>query len=424
VQVANDLMLILEPDPAAQSVLYAVADRLGCEKVTTDSLKALNELLTTRSPSIVAMAVDGVDGDFLAHFQTLAQHGARPATLLVGDVSARVLAGAKRLAESRGLRVIGAAPRPLDGVLIEQLLTPFLTAAPPIPREELEQALLEHELFLQYQPKLIIAGAVPKIHGVEALVRWQHPRRGLLQPRHFLGAVEEYNLMSRLTDFVMTEAVRQAGVWQTNGVPLEMVVNLSPRLVRDRDFPERLSMLLRESEFPPDQLTLDVTESTSTQDRGLMLDVFTRLRVLGVGLSLDNFGTGLSSLTELYRLPFSEIKVDHTLIADVVREREAQLIVQAIANLAHTLQLSVCAEGVETRQTLEFIRFIGFDTAQGRFFAEPANGAEIERIVQAWPSSGPAATGSWQALKPSDFDRTSTAVRPMHAFKDDGRKSM
>jgi EAL domain-containing protein (putative c-di-GMP-specific phosphodiesterase class I) len=155
-----------------------------------------------------------------------------------------------------------------------------------------------------------------------------------------------------------------------------------------------------------------------------MLDVFTRLRVLGVGLSLDNFGTGLSSLTELYRLPFSEIKVDHTLIADVVREREAQLIVQAIANLGHTLQLGVCAEGVETRQTLEFIRFIGFDTAQGRFFAEPAHGGEIERIVQAWPSSGPAATGSWQALKPIDFDSTSTAVRPMRAYKDDGQKTI
>jgi EAL domain-containing protein (putative c-di-GMP-specific phosphodiesterase class I) len=321
------------------------------------------------------------------------------------------------------LRVIGIAGRPLDGIAIEQLLTPFLMAAPPIPREELEQALVDHELFLLYQPKLIIASAVPKIQGVEALIRWQHPRRGLLQPRHFLGAVEEYDLMAPLTDFVMTEAVRQAGVWQTKGLGLEMVINLSPRLVRDRDFPERLATLLRESEFPPEQLTLDVTESTSSQDRSLMLDVFTRLRVLGVGLSLDNFGTGLSSLTELYRLPFSEIKVDHSLIADVVREREAQLIVQAIANLGHTLQLGVCAEGVETRQTLEFIRFIGFDTAQGRFFAEPAHGGEIERIVQAWPSSGPAATGSWQALKPIDFDSTSTAVRPMRAFKDDGQKT-
>jgi EAL domain-containing protein (putative c-di-GMP-specific phosphodiesterase class I) len=221
----------------------------------------------------------------------------------------------------------------------------------------------------------------------------------------------------------LTEAVRQAGVWQTKGLTLEMVVNLSPELVRDRAFPERLATLLRENEFPPQQLSLDLTESTAGADRGLMVDVFTRLRDLGVGLSLDNFGTGVSSLTELYGLPFSEIKVDHTLIARVVREREAQLIVQAIANLGHTLQLGVCAEGVETRQTLEFLRFIGFDTAQGRFFAEPADGGEIERIVKAWPTSGPAATGSWQALKPAEFDPGSTAIRRMRAYRDEGQES-
>jgi EAL domain-containing protein (putative c-di-GMP-specific phosphodiesterase class I) len=259
---------------------------------------------------------------------------------------------------------------------------------------------------------------------VEALVRWQHPRRGLLQPRHFLRAVEEYGLMSRLTDFVMTEAVRQAGVWQANGLTLELIVNLGPGLVRDRAFPDRLATLLRESEFPPQQLCLDMTESTVGADRSLMLDVFTRLRDLGAGLSLDNFGTGLSSLTELYGLPFSEIKVDHSLIARVAREREAQLIVQAIANLGHTLQLGVCAEGVETRQTLEFIRFIGFDTAQGRFFAEPADGGEIERIVKAWPSSGPAASGSWQALKPAEFDPASTAIRRMRVYRDEGQETM
>jgi EAL domain-containing protein (putative c-di-GMP-specific phosphodiesterase class I) len=189
---------------------------------------------------------------------------------------------------------------------------------------------------------------------------------------------------------------------------LELVVNLSPKLVQDRAFPERLALLLTEHEFPPQQLVLDVTESPSTQDRDLMLDVFTRLRVLGVGLSLDNFGTGLSSLTELYRLPFSEIKVDHSLIGDVVHEREARVIVQAIAELGKTLQLSVCAEGVETRQMLDFIQRAGFDTAQGRFFSDPAQAEDVERIVQVWPSAGPAATGSWRALNPLDFDGSTT----------------
>ena len=205
--------------------------------------------------------------------------------------------------------------------------------------------------------------------------------------------------MARLTDFVLTEAVRQAGQWRALGLPLEMVVNLSPKLITDREFPERIAVLLRESEVPAQQLVFDVTESSSIEARDLMLDVFTRLRILGVGLTLDNFGTGVSSLTELYRLPFSEIKVDHALMADVVRVREAMLIVQAIANLAHTLELVVCAGGIESRDMFEFARSAGFDTAQGRFFSGPVKPTEIERLVGTWPCAEAAGTGRWRQMR-------------------------
>jgi EAL domain-containing protein (putative c-di-GMP-specific phosphodiesterase class I) len=254
-------------------------------------------------------------------------------------------------------------------------------------------------------------------------VRWQHPRRGLLEPAHFLRAVEEHRLMSLLTDFVMTEAVRQGAVWRSTGLALEIIVNMSTELVRDRAFPARLASLLEEHDFPTKGLTLDVTESGSVADRDLLLDVFTRLRMLGVGLSLDNFGTGLSSLTEIYRIPFSEVKVDHSLIADAPREREARIVVQSIVNLAHTLQLVVCAEGVETSQMYEFVRSAGFDTAQGRFFSEPVEGTDIERLIQAWPSSGPAATGSWRPPKSAQFDSATTTLRALRIPPVEGKVS-
>jgi EAL domain-containing protein (putative c-di-GMP-specific phosphodiesterase class I) len=304
---------------------------------------------------------------------------------------------------------------------IEDLLSSHLTVAPPVRRSELEQALADHELTLLYQPKLAVAGELVIVQGVEALVRWKHPRRGLLQPRQFLGAVEEFDLMSPLTDFVMTEAVRQAGRWRALGLSLETVVNLSTKLVRDRGFPERLAMLLRENDFPPDQLVLDVTECVGIEDQGLVLDVFTRLRILGVGLSLDNFGTGHSSLTELYRMPFSEIKVDHSLIADMPREREARVIVKAIVSLAHTLRLHVCAEGVETRKMLEYVRAAGFDTAQGRLFSEPVPAEEVEPAVRTWPGAGPAATGSWRAPKPLDFEGSMATHRALRARNAQGK---
>jgi EAL domain-containing protein (putative c-di-GMP-specific phosphodiesterase class I) len=395
----NDLLLILDKDPKSLSALRRVAESLGCDCVEADSAEALEKILSTCHPTIAILAVDDLDVDGAAMLRVLAREVAQPATLLIGAVHARVLAGARRSAEIQGLRVIGVAARPLDPVAIELLLMPHLKTAPPIALDELERALAEHELILEYLPKIDIRTDQPKMQGVEALVRWQHPRRGLLYPRQFLGAMEDHHLMVRLTDFVMTEAVRQASQWRALGLPLEMVVNLSPKLITDREFPERVAVLLRENELPAQQLILDVTEASSIEARDLMLDVFTRLRILGVGLTLDNFGIGVSSLTELYRLPFSEIKVDQALIADVVRVREAMLIVQAIANLAHTLELMVCAGGVESREMLGFIRNAGFDTAQGRFFSGPVRPAQIERLVSTWPCSEAAATGRWREMK-------------------------
>lgn len=408
---SSDLMLILDRDTESLGILRTVADRLGCDRIEVESAEGLREILAVRRPTIAVLAVDCIDADGLAILQSLAQNGARPATLLVGSVGARVLVSAKRAVQSHGLPVVGVAARPLDAAAAEQLLTPYLSAAPPIPLDELERAFDDNELILQYQPKIEIASHELKVQGVEALIRWVHPRRGLLDARSFIAAVDEHELMMRLTDFVMTEALRQVGQWRARDLHLDMVVNLNPRLVRDRAFPDRLEVLLHEYEVPAQQLILDVTESPSEADRDLMLDVFTRLRILGIGLSLDNFGSGMSSLTELYRMPFSEVKVDHSLIADVSREPDAMLIVQAIAQLAHTLQLSVCAEGVETRQVLEFVRKVGFDTAQGRFFSGPVSAGEIERLVRTWPGAGPAATSSWRALKPLGVDLTTSTNR-------------
>jgi len=410
-QIASDLMLILELDPESKAVLLAVAERLGCEHVETDSVENLSEVLSVRRPTLAVLAVDRVDTDCLAVLDALAEHEARPMTVLIGSVGPRVLSSARRAAESRGLSIVGVGSRPLDAIAMENLLAPHLVVAPPVQRAELEQAIAEHELMLFYQPKLSITGARVEIRGVEALIRWQHPRRGVLHPRHFLKAINECGLTAQLTDFVMTEAVRQSSQWRALGVALEIIINLSTHLVQDRGFPDRLAVLLQENDCPPQQVVLDVTESLNVDDQNLLLDVFTRLRILGVGLSLDNFGTGMSSLTELYKMPFSEIKVDHSLLADVPREREARVIVKAIVNLAHSLNLSVCAVGVETRQMFEFVRSAGFDTVQGRFFCEPVKAQDIAQIVRSWPVTGPAAAASWRPEKPLDFDGSATMTR-------------
>jgi EAL domain-containing protein (putative c-di-GMP-specific phosphodiesterase class I) len=393
------LMLIVDEDPVSKTVLRAVAESLACDHVEAGSLEGLREILAVSRPAIAVLALDSCDVDCLAMLRELSGAPVPPATLLLGAVHSRVYAGARRAAESRGLKVIGFAQRPLEAGVVEQLLAPYLGSTPAIPLDELERAITERELLIEYLPKIDIRGRAKKLQGVEALVRWQHPRRGLLYPRHFLRSVENHDLMIRFTDFVMAEAVGQASQWRARGMALEMGINLSSKLIRDRDFPERLAMLLREHDLPAQQIVFDIAEQTSVEAMDLLLDVFTRLRILGVGLCLDNFGTGMSSLTELYRMPFSEIKVDQTLINDVNREQGAMRVVEAIANLAHTLELPVCATGIESRETFEFLKSAGFDMGQGRFFSGPVKPAVIEQLADTWLCSEATSTGHWRVMR-------------------------
>lgn len=412
----TDLVLIVERAPDSLAALRSIFEQLDCERVEVDGTAELSGILAIRSPTLALVALDTMEADGLAALKLLAAHGLRTPTIFIGSIPDRVLASARRAAHSMGIPVVGTCPRPLDEVRLEQMILGQIGTMPVPSREELEHALLEHEFILKYQPKVSLATCPPRVCGVEALVRWKHPRRGTLQPRHFLDAFEHYGLAAALTDFVMTEAIRQAGLWRTRGFDFDLVINFSPRLVRDRAFPERMRSVLQEHDVPPNRVVLDVTEANGGDDRDLLLDVFTRLRILGVGLSLDNFGTGLSSLTELYRMPFSEIKVDSALVREAVHEPEAQLIVKAIADLAHALGLSVCAEGVESRAILEFVLATKFDSAQGRLFCGPADAADVEKLVNDWPGAMLPGIGTWQAPA-MDSEEEPSATRRLRALK-------
>ena len=390
----TDLMLIVEDDTRSSGLMRAVALRLGCDFIEPHSVDELSATLAIRLPTVALLAVDRLQNDGFEILQALARCNVRPPTLLVGDIDPRILATIARAAESYGLPLIGTRARPLNEIDLEQMLMPHVSAPPIVPREELVRALVEHEFSLRYQPKVSLGSDAFEVEGVEAFVRWEHPSRGQLQPRHFLSGIDAYGLSGDLTDYVITAAIRQAGIWQTQGLPLVVTVNLSPALVTDREFPDRLGSLLREHDLTPGRISIDITETAVHSDRNLIQEVFTRLRILGIGLSLDNFGTGLSSLTELYRMPFSEIKIDRMLLTDVAVEKDAETVVRAITDLAHNLHMSVCAEGVETRETLDFVRSAHFDTAQGHLFCGPVPAHEVEKLVGSWPAARPASPGT------------------------------
>jgi EAL domain-containing protein (putative c-di-GMP-specific phosphodiesterase class I) len=285
------------------------------------------------------------------------------------------------------LRMLGTLQKPAMLEDIEALLARHIEPNERITVDELKTAIEEHELIVHYQPKLVRTTQDWQVRGAEALVRWRHPRLGLLYPGEFLPLAESSSLILGITDFVMTDAVRQIGHWRQRGLELAAAVNLSPRLVQDLEFPDRLSRLLREFDVTPEQLMLEVTEAASLHDPELVMDIFTRLRVKGVGLSLDDFGVGTSSLTQLYKMPFSEVKIDRVLIAEMATSKPATTVVRAIVDLAHSLSLGVCAEGVETSLAFEFLEKIGCDALQGDFIASSMPAGEIENFIDTWNGS-------------------------------------
>jgi diguanylate cyclase (GGDEF)-like protein len=233
----------------------------------------------------------------------------------------------------------------------------------------LRLALAGNELELHYPPKArVVDGSVC---GVEALVRWRHPVRGLVPPDEFIPVAEQSGLMHRLTDAVLDMALRQVGTWSEQGLHVPMAVNVSFRDLLDDQFSDRLARRLADQRLEPDLITLEITERVLTSDMDRARRTLHDLRALGVRLSLDDFGTGWSSLRLLRELPVSEIKVDRSFVSRVAVDDQDATVVRALVGLAHGLGLGVVAEGIETPVTWNVIADLGCDAAQGWHIARP-----------------------------------------------------
>ena len=243
--------------------------------------------------------------------------------------------------------------------------------------EELRAGIAGGELVLHHQPQVSVADR--RTVGVEALVRWQHPTRGLLAPGDFLPLAEVHGLMGVLTDEVLAQAVAQAAVWHRAGRGLRMSVNLSASNLLDTGLPERVAELLALHALPPSALVLEVTETVLLSDPDRSLAVVGALTELGAGVSIDDFGTGYASLTYLHQLPVQELKLDRSFTADLLTDSRAAAIVASTIRLAHQLGLRVVAEGVEDPATLVHLRALDCDESQGYLHSPPLPAAELEQ---------------------------------------------
>jgi diguanylate cyclase (GGDEF)-like protein len=242
-------------------------------------------------------------------------------------------------------------------------------------RQDLDRAFERGEFVLHYQPICRARDGVAV--SVEALVRWQHPERGLLFPDAFLGLIEQRGQTSRLTETVLALAAVQSARWRAQGIVLPIAVNLTATDLLDASLPARLRRLLEGHDLPLTALELEITESLVLTDPESATRTLARLRALGVKIAVDDYGTGYSSLSHLRDLPVDHLKIDRSFVTDVLRSERTAAIVRSTVELAHALGLRVVAEGVEDRPTLDALRALGCDWVQGYLFTKPLPPASL-----------------------------------------------
>ena len=234
----------------------------------------------------------------------------------------------------------------------------------------LRRAIQNEEFLLHYQPRVSVDSL--GITGIEALVRWQHPQLGLVSPSEFIPLAEDTGLIVPIGEWVLRTACLQGRRWRDEGfAPIRIAVNISARQFYDRDLSQTVIRILEETGLSPNYLELELTESSIMQNAEFAAEMLTRLKNMGINISIDDFGTGFSSLASLKRLPIDALKIDQSFVRDATSDPDDAALVMAIITLAHNLRLKVIAEGVETEDQLRFLQLLRCDEIQGYFFSKP-----------------------------------------------------
>jgi EAL domain-containing protein (putative c-di-GMP-specific phosphodiesterase class I) len=253
---------------------------------------------------------------------------------------------------------------------------------------DLREALDADQFYLAYQPTLDLSSMRPK--GVEALIRWKHPERGIVQPDAFIPLLEETGMIAEVGRWVLQEASRQGAAWLAAGFPISMAVNVSGRQLDSDALIEHIRAALSASGLPPSALTIEITETTLMRNVEETARRLVAIKELGVRIAIDDFGTGYSSLAHLQRFPVDALKIDRSFISGIKENREGETLIHTLVQLGKALSIETFAEGIEQQQELKLLREEDCDNGQGFLFARPLEAAEAEAFFRRWSGGPPA----------------------------------
>lgn len=382
-------LLVVDDSIVQRRHAVALGRNLGIDLVYEagngiEALELLAMLVLPPGAIIVDLEMPGMDGIELV--QKLHERHPDVPVIVASSRESALIESVENMGRILGLHVLAGLQKPLTAAALADAFgrrgrLPGAAAdesaehREPPGVAELLRAIERGEIVAHYQPKVDVRTGI--VRGVEVLARWRHPERGMVYPDDFIPLAEQEGLILPLTLAVTAHALAQASAWNAGGLKLSMAVNLSARLLDAPDLVQRIAGLLGRHGVPASQLVVEITESSVVDYIGIALGALARLRLMGCGLSIDDYGTGFSSMQQLARIPFTELKIDRSFVHGAHRKRNLRVILESALDMARRLGLVSVAEGIETLEDWRLLQEFGCTTGQGYLIGRPMPAAEL-----------------------------------------------
>jgi EAL domain-containing protein (putative c-di-GMP-specific phosphodiesterase class I) len=377
----RERLLIVDDDREFKGSISEAAALVDYEVMATDDPVVAKALMGVWRPTVVVidLLVAATHGAGL--LRPLSAEGCPTNVIISSALGEGAPACALEVATQHNLKTAGFLAKPLQPQRCQDLLVQIRSRKDQTLRE-LTEAIRKRDLFLEYQPQIDCRS--DQIVGVEALVRWRHPEKGVIAPNQFIPLAAETGLVDELADWVFSTATKQVAQWRDAGLPLQLAVNISARNLEHADFVRRLTKHGKAAGIQPHSVTLEIPESNLMQDTSTLLNALDELRFEGFGVSIDEFGAGYSSLIELRRVPLTGVKVDRSLVSRMTNDVDCQVSVAIVLDIARKLELDTIAVGVENEHALALLRAFGCRKAQGYHIGRPVNPELIPATADEW----------------------------------------
>jgi EAL domain-containing protein (putative c-di-GMP-specific phosphodiesterase class I) len=392
--IAHLHFLVAEADTPQRAALVELLGHLGASRVTDvpDGHMALRAFQTGFTPEVnvalIDLALPGMDGLELIRNLGSLETGVR--LIVVGAQPASLLFSVETLAQVYGVELLGAISKPVTAAKLKPLLDNY---APPIRPDARAEAprftfgevgigLQKRQFEPFFQPKIELATG--QVKGLEIFARWRHPEHGVLGPSSFIDALEQNNRIDFLDWSMIEMAVERCREFHDRGIPIAISINLAPETLAHPAFIRQITACVGRHRVMPDYITFEMPESSVLTSDPNFIERLVRLRMMGYGLAIDDYGTGRSNLQLLARIPFSELKIDRSFVDGASKRRALGTVLRSCLSLAHSLDRMSVAVGVETRQDWDFLQNLGCTYAQGYHIANPMEAAAFPGWLEDW----------------------------------------